>query len=139
MIGRGGRLIGIDTNVLLRYLLSDDPDQYVVAEQVFESFTRDAPGFITQVILVETYWVLSRAKRMPRETCLAVIRGLVESEVLEFDDDESIVRALTFAEEGADFADALIEGTMELFGVDETVTFERSAAERLGWRLLAPP
>ena len=36
----------------------------------------------------------------------------------------------------ADFADALIQGAMELFGVDETVTFDRAAAERLGWTLL---
>ena len=39
-------------------------------------------------------------------------------------------------EAGADFADALIQGAMELFGIDETVTFNRAAAERLGWTLL---
>ena len=47
------------------------------------------------------------------------------------------MRALTLAEEGADFADALIQGNMELIGADETVTFDRDAAARLGWRLLA--
>ena len=81
-------------------------------------------------------FVLARAKRLPRATCLAVIRRLVETEVLEFDDGEGVVRALSLAEAGADFADALIQGAMELFGVDETVTFDRAAAERLGWTLL---
>lgn len=136
MIGSGARLTGIDTNVLLRYLLKDHPAQYAAAEQLLQSLTRESPGLITQVTLAETYWVLSRVKRLSRDTCLAVVRGLVETEALEFDDGEGVVRALTLAEEGADFADALIAGTMELFGADEIVTFDRHAAARLGWRLL---
>ncbi len=137
MIGLGAQLIGIDTNVLLRAILGDDDTQSPAARMLFRGLTVDSPGFITQVTLAETYWVLSRSLRMPRPQCLAIIRSLVETETLEFDDGESVVRALSLAEEGADFADALIEGTMELFGATETVTFDRDAAERLGWRLLA--
>ncbi|MFT4216486.1 MAG: type II toxin-antitoxin system VapC family toxin [Micropruina sp.] len=130
------RLTGIDTNVLLRVLLQDDPVQAPIAARVFSGLTPESPGFVTQVTLAETYWVLARAKRLPRATCLTVIRRLVETDALEFDDGESVVRALTLAEAGADFADALIQGAMELFGVDETVTFDRDAAERLGWTSL---
>lgn len=136
MSGPRSRLTGIDTNVLLRVLLQDDPVQGAIAARFFRELGTDSPGFITQVTLAETYWVLARAKRLPRATCLAVIRRLVETEVLEFDDGEGVVRALSLAEAGADFADALIQGAMELFGVDETVTFDRAAAERLGWTLL---
>lgn len=136
MIGLDARLVGIDTNVLLRYLLKDDLDQYALAVRLFESLTRERPGFVTQVTLAEVHWVLSRSARLSRLECLAVVRGLIETEILEFDDGESVVRALSLAEEGADFADALIEGTMELFGATEVVTFDRGAAERLGWRLL---
>ncbi len=136
MNGFDARLIGIDTNVLLRAILRDDPRQTPEAEKLFRSLTIERRGFITQVTLAETYWVLSCAKGLSRQDCLTVIRRLVETEVLEFDDGESVVRALTLAEEGADFGDALIEGTLELFGVDETVTFDRHAADRLGWRLL---
>ena len=136
MSGPRSRLTGIDTNVLLRVLLQDDPVQGPIAARFLRELGTGSPGFITQVTLAETYWVLARAKRLPRATCLAVIRRLVETEVLEFDDGESVVRALSLAEAGADFADALIQGAMELFGVDETVTFDRAAAERLGWTLL---
>lgn len=80
--------------------------------------------------------MLSRSMKLPREKCLALIRGLIETDVIEFDDGESIVRALALAEEGADFAEALIEGTMELFGTTETVTFDKAASQHLGWRLL---
>ena len=135
MTGGSGRT-GIDTNVLLRVLLQDDPVQGPIAARVFRGLTPKSPGFVTQVTLAETYWVLARAKRLPRATCLAVIRRLVETESLEFDDGEGVVRALSLAEAGADFADALIQGAMELFGIDETVTFNRAAAERLGWTLL---
>lgn len=129
-------LTGIDTNVLLRVLLQDDPVQSPIASRVFRALSTDSPGFITQVTLAETYWVLARARRLPRTACLTAIRRLVETDALEFDDSEGVVRALSLAEAGADFADALIQGAMELFGVEKTVTFDRVAAERLGWTLL---
>lgn len=130
-------MIGIDTNVLVRAIAEvEDTGAAAAAREFLRELSVDQPGFITQVAMAELYWVLSRAYRYPREDCLTVIRGLVETPTLEFDDGEGVVRALTLAEDGADFADALIHGTMELFGVAETVTFDRAAAGRLGWRLL---
>lgn len=129
-------LIGVDTNVVLRAVLQDDDVHSPIAARVFRSFTRDNPGFITQVTLAEVFWVLERGLKLSRLECLRVVRALIQNEALEFDDGESVVRALHLAEGGADFADALIEGTMNLFGVTETVTFDRAAAERLGWHFL---
>ena len=136
MIGMDTRLIGIDTNVLLRYLTRDDEAQHAAAEKVLLALTAESPGFITQVTLAELYWTLSRGFKYSKQQCLGIIRGLLWSETLEFDDGEGVVRALHLAEDGADFADALVQGTMEQFGATETVTFDRSAAEKLGWRLL---
>ena len=129
-------MIGLDTNVLLRYIVRDDEDAFRSAADVMCRLDHEEPGFITQITIAEFYWVLARSYRFPRETCLATVRRLVETESLEFDDGECVVRALTLAEEGADFGDALIQGTMELYGVAETVTFDRRAASRLSWRLL---
>ena len=138
MIGPGltTELIGVDTNVLLRAILDDHPVQSAAAAALLRSLTPTAPGFVTHVTLAELYWVLSRSHRMSRGDCLTLIHALVRTETLEFNDGESVVRALSLAEDGADFADALIEGTMHLFGVTETVTFDREAARLLGWRLL---
>ncbi|UFU01848.1 type II toxin-antitoxin system VapC family toxin [Ruania suaedae] len=130
------RLVGIDTNVLLRYLLRDDDHQFRLADEVFGSLTAQEPGFITHVTLAEVYWVLTRSVRLHRARSLAVIRQLVETDCLEFEDGETVVRALDLAEQGADFPDALIQGSMEQFGATETVTFDRKAADSLGWRLL---
>lgn len=136
MIGMDTHLIGIDTNVLLRYLTRDDEAQHAAAETVLLALTPESPGFITQVTLAELYWTLARGFRYSKQQRLGIIRRLLWSESLEFDDGEGVVRALHLAEDGADFADALIQGTMEQFGATETVTFDRGAAEKLGWRLL---
>ncbi|GAA2105216.1 type II toxin-antitoxin system VapC family toxin [Brevibacterium salitolerans] len=128
---------GVDTNVLLRALLQDDAAQSPVAAEVLLSFSREAPGFVTQITLVEMYWVLRRSFGLSPQEGLGIMRRLLETESLEFDDGEGAMRALVLAEQGADFGDALIASSMELFGVERVVTFDRRAAQRLGWDLLA--
>lgn len=130
-------LVGIDTNVLLRALLDDDAEQSPIAKDLLGSLTAQTPGFVTMVTLVEMYWVLTRKGGYDKDSTLTLVRGLVESDSLEFDDGEGVVRALALAYEGSDFADALIHVTMEIFGTTETVTFDRRASDRLGWRLLS--
>ena len=130
-------MIGLDTNVLLRALVDIEHPHHHPATELLTDLTDDRPGFITQVTLVELYWVLARTLRIDQRSCLDLIRGLVETSSLEFDDGEGVVRALSLAEEGADFPDALVHAGMELFGVAEAVTFDRDASRRLGWRLLA--
>src|SRR5690625_4908288 len=95
-----GRLTGIDTNVLLRYLLRDDPGQFDRAAQELEALTPENPGFVTHVTLAEVYWVLSRARHLERAAVLVVIRRLVHTAALEFEDGETVVRALQLAGEG---------------------------------------
>jgi predicted nucleic-acid-binding protein len=129
-------MIGLDTNVIARYVLNDDDAQFAAAAALFASLTAERPGFISHVSLVELHWVMHRKYKVPREACVAMINKLVEMRQIEFEDGESVVRALALAEDGADFADALIAANGELFGVRETVTFDRHAAKRLGWRLL---
>lgn len=132
-------MIGVDTNILVRAIAEDnDTASADLARTFLSSLTADSPGFITQVVMAEFYWVISRSYGFDRQSCLKVVRGLIETPTLEFDDGEGVTRALMLAEDtGADFADALIQGAVELFGVDEVVTFDRAVADRLGWRLLA--
>lgn len=129
-------MIGLDTNVLVRFVVGDDEHQRQLAADALATLTQEAPGFITQVTMVEFYWVLSRAYRYPREACLTTIHTLLTATSLEFDDGEAIVRALTLAEGGADFADALNQSVMEAYGAEETLTFDRRAATSLRWRQL---
>nr|WP_234826245.1 hypothetical protein [Sinorhizobium meliloti] len=66
-------MIGVDTNLLVRYLAQDDTTQSPLASQIIDGFTPEAPGYISQVVLVETVRVLTRSYRMSREAVASVI------------------------------------------------------------------
>ncbi len=130
-------MIGLDTNVLVRYLAQDEPAQSAAATQLIEGFTAEAPGFISTVTLVETAWVLARAYRTPRPDIAAVIEGLLRAQDLVVEQSETHYLALgTYQATTADYADAVIAQTGKRAGCDETVTFDRHAANGVKMRLL---
>ena len=130
-------MIGLDTNVLLRWIVRDEPAQAALADEVVASLTPERPGFVTQVSVLELFWVLRTTYRYPRERCLDVLEMLLRAEELEFDDGESVWEAVVHARRGADLPDGLIAETLRLYGAGESVTFDREAADRFGWRRLA--
>lgn len=130
-------MIGIDTNVLARWLLQDVPEQTPLADGLMSSLTPERPGFITQATVAELVWVLRAVYRRPRAAILDVMERLLRSDSLEFDDGESVWEAVMHARQGADLADALVAETFRLYGCTEAVTFDRDAARRFGWRLLS--
>lgn len=129
-------MIGLDTNVLVRYLLEDDEVQSPVAIRTIESRSEDDPAFVGLVVLAETYWVLRRAYRVEEEAALAVVERLLDAAEIMVEDEETVSRALRLARRGADFADALIGDTALLFGCDTVVTFDRKAALHKPFELL---
>lgn len=130
-------MICLDSNVVLRLLVGDDERQSKLAMELFRTLTKEAPGFITSVTLVEIAWTLGRRYGFSKPDVLDALENLLTSEELEFDDGEGMWRALLAAREGADFADALIADTAQLWGCEEVVTFDRKAADALGLRLLS--
>lgn len=129
-------MIGLDTNVVARWILRDVPSHTALADAVFGQLTAERPGFVTQVTMVELLWVMTKSYGYPRGHAYQVLEELLISEDLEFDDGESIWAALLAAREGADFADALIAETFRRYGCEDSVTFDRDAARRFGMRLL---
>lgn len=130
-------MIGIDTNVLVRYLAQDDAVQSPLATEIVEGFTSEAPGYISQVVLVETVWVLTRSYRMTREAIADAVEVLLRSRELIVERSEAGYLALaTYRATKADFADALIAHGGRLAGCGETVTFDKGAASHAGMRLL---
>jgi predicted nucleic-acid-binding protein len=130
-------LIGIDTNVLVRYLAQDDEHQSPLATRAIEALTADRPGFITTVVLVETVWVLTRAYKMARPQIADIVALLLRSRELVVEQAAAAHLAhATFQATQADFADALIAHGGRLAGCRETVTFDQAAAKDAGMRLL---
>ena len=131
-------MTGLDTNVLVRYLVGDDPQQSAVARQVMADFSQDNPGYLASVVLAELGWVLAHAYEESRERIADAIEGLLRANDLTIENRDAGFRALALYRAGrrVDFADALIAMISALAGVSETVTFDRKAALEGPMRLL---
>jgi predicted nucleic-acid-binding protein len=132
-------VIGIDTNVLVRYLAQDDPKQSAVATRFIEArLSADDPGFVSTITLCEIAWVLADAYGADRKRIRAAVEGLLATKQLVIERAELVWKALR-AWEGvsADFSDALIGQIAIADGAEKTVTFDRAAARLPGFELLA--
>lgn len=131
-------MIGLDTNVVVRFLAQDDEIQSPAATRFISHLSREQPGFISAVVLAEMTWVLSRAYKASREDIAKAVEGLLRSAELIVENAEAAYRALAVyrSSTAAEFADALIAQTAALAGAKETVSFDRKAAAEMGMRLL---
>jgi len=130
-------LIGLDTNVLVRYIMRDDIDQAQLASEVINGFSIENPGYISQITLVETTWVLTKKYRQEKSAIIETIRRLLNARELVIENSTIVRSALTsYQTTSADFADALIaEGGLQA-GCRRTVTFDKAAAKLPGMLLL---
>jgi predicted nucleic-acid-binding protein len=130
-------VIGLDTNVLVRYLAQDDAEQSAVASRLIESLTAEKPGLITSVVLVETVWVMDEIYEASRADIATVVEKLLQTGTLLVQDAEQAWNALSRYRAGAaDFADYLIERTCTALGSEATYTFDHKAARDCGMALL---
>jgi predicted nucleic-acid-binding protein len=130
-------VIGLDTNVLLRYILKDDPINTPKARAVFRSLTPQEPGWIGIGTLFEMIWELTKSKNLGRE---AVSKALTEFLLLDsiVVEQDSVVETalLRFNTTNADFADCVIAASAKAAGCSKTLTFDRIAARDAGMELI---
>jgi len=130
---------GVETNVLIRFLLDDDAKQSARAL----AFMRDeisaaAPGFVSLVTLLETVWVLESLYEFSAADQPAVVDDLLNTDALVVAERPAVARALAQARlHNADFQDCLVTTLGVAAGCDRTVTFDKRAAKRAGMTLLA--
>jgi len=126
-------VIGIDTNVLVRYLTRDDEQQSEIAlDYLTHRCTPDQPGYINRIVQCELVWVLGRAYQYSREQISGALEMIFRTRQFLIEDQETALAALRAYRQGkADYADAFIGFANKAAGCDSTVTFDRSAA-RLG-------
>lgn len=129
-------MIGLDTNVLVRYLTHDDPTQTAAAMRVMNSLSFDSPGFLSLIVIAELVWVLSISYRYQKKEIEQVLENLLRSKELVIERAGIVSQASrAFSAGRADFADYLIERCGQEAQCQYTVTFERKAAAA-GMRLL---
>lgn len=129
-------MIGLDTNVIVRYLVQDDPEQSAAASALVDGLTETAPGYLSLVTVVELHWVLRRAYGVDTERCAALLEGLVEARELRVEQEEVVRAAVDAVLRGLDFADAVVAELGRVAGCAYTVTFDQRAAQKGAMRLL---
>ncbi len=130
-------MIGLDTNVLVRYIMQDDPKQSPKATKLIESLDSNEPGFVTLVSVIELYWVLTSCYALSSVEVKQALEALLRAKQIVGDRGEQVLRALrTFNSGKADFADCLIERIASSAGCQETMTFDAGAAKHAGMTLV---
>lgn len=131
-------MIGIDTNLLLRLIIGDEPKQAVAAREFLRAHcSPDEPGYVCHIVLVELVWTLARAYGYPREQIAAAIEQILETAQLDVESSNDVVAAVKDYRSGtADFADCLLVRVNSAAGCSHTVTFDRRAAKLEGFQLL---
>ena len=131
-------MIGIDTNVLVRYIVQDDPVQSALATRFLESScSSEQPGQVCLIVLCELAWVLVRAYRYDRDTVGGVLERLLKTAEFVVEDSLLAWRALRAHQQGtAEFADYLIAHLHTRAGAEYTITFDRKAAQHPFFKLL---
>ena len=130
-------MIGLDTNVLVRYIMQDDAKQARRAAALIESLTPERPGFISVVALVELVWVLESVYTLTRAQIAQALQTLLSIEVWTIERAIAVSSALRgYANGKVDFADRVIERVGASAGCECTMTFDRDAAKAGGMVLI---
>jgi predicted nucleic-acid-binding protein len=128
-------LIGLDTNLLVRYFAQDDPVQSPIATEVIEQrLTAQEPGFVSTVVMAETVWVLDRAYQLSRTSIVAAIETMLRVETLIIECEREVFLAMVSLREGrGEFSDALIGELCGRKGCSHVLTFDRGALRLPGF------
>ena len=130
-------MIGIDTNLLIRLAMQDDPVQCSKVDVFLASLSRKQVGFISLVTLVESVWVLERRYRLAKLDVIRFVQELLDAPELKLERESSVSQALRrFKASTSEFADCLIERVSHHAGCTHTVTFDIAASKSSGMVLL---
>jgi predicted nucleic-acid-binding protein len=130
-------MIGLDTNILVRYVTQDHAAQSAAAAKVVDSLSSESPGFLSLVVIAELVWVLQFSYSFKNRQIEHVVERLLRSEELVVERAEVVSQALRkFRISRANFADCLIERCGYAAECQYVLTFDKDAAAA-GMRLLA--
>jgi len=130
-------MIGLDTNILVRYLTQDDPIQSSKATEIIERrLTEENPGFVSIVAMVETVWALDRAYKLAAHEIAAAVERILQTDVLVVENEQEVFTAMiAVKEEQGSFADAVIAALGTKAKCSRTLTFDHKALRLPGFEL----
>ena len=123
-------MIALDTNVLVRFLVDDEPRQARTAREFLERLTGEHPGFVCREVIVELVWVLERTYVFSRERIAGVLDALIATEELQIEASDDVARAaFQYGRGGAGFSDLMIAAAAQRAGAQALYTFDQRAAQ----------
>jgi predicted nucleic-acid-binding protein len=128
-------MLGIDTNVLIRYLVRDDQPQYEKARRLINrEVSVGEPVLVSLLVLLETEWVLRSRYELAKPDIVVAFSALLDAAELAFEDEPSIEQAIySWKDSAAEFADCLIEARNRRLGCRATATFDGKALKLAGF------
>jgi len=132
-------MIGLDTNVVVRYLTQDNPHRCQAVNDLLERTARsdEVAFFVNSIVLAEVVWVLDSVYRYAKPDIAKALTLLLAVRQIQVDQRQTIKSALdAFASGEADFADYLISALNREQGCETTITFDKKAAAFAGFSLL---
>lgn len=131
-------MIGLDTNILVRYLVQDDAVQSRKANELIEhQLTEENPGFISVAAMLETVWVLDSGYGLADKEVAGAIERILQIDVLALQNEQEVFTAMMALKTGrSSFPDALIAALAAKFGCRHTLTFDRKALRNSSFRPL---
>jgi len=129
-------VIALDTNVLVRFLVEDDPKQNARARALVKRLIdADDAAFVSDVVLCELVWVLARSYRIPRGPIADHLQTLLRARHFSFLSTDALHRALAAFRSGkGDFADYLIREHAAAAGCDGVATFDQVLTQESGFQ-----
>jgi predicted nucleic-acid-binding protein len=128
-------VIGLDTNIVVRYLAQDDPVQSPKATQIFERrLTEGEPGFVSLVTMIETVWVLDKVYSLSSQEIAQAIERMLQADNLVVQNEQEVFTAMIVLKSGTgSFADGLVGALGKWAGCGSTLTFDKKAARLEGF------
>ena len=121
-------MIGLDTNILVRYLTHDDAAQTAVVTKLMASLSSDSPAYVSLVVLIELIWVLEAFYHFKKKEVEDVVESLLRSREIVLERPDLVEQAVRkFKVGNADLADCVIERAAHAAGCDYTLTFDQKA------------
>jgi predicted nucleic-acid-binding protein len=130
-------MIGVDTNILVRYFTQDDVEQAKIVEQLIDTHATSAHSlFINHIVICELIWVLERGYKYHKEAISKLLKQMLSTEEFAFENQKLLWLALTqYQQNNLDFSDALIGEINKEADCLETLTFDQRAIKAHNFKL----
>ena len=128
-------MLGIDANVLIRFLVRDDEAQFDKARKLIKrEVAAGRRVFVNQLVLLEAEWVLRSRYAVPKNQIIEAISSLLDATDIQFEDEPTIEEALfIWKDAAADFTDCLIGAKNRRLGCRATASFDLKASKLPGF------